>query len=184
VVTIIKNNIGKVIIIIILVVLVVGGILFYQDRQNASSKKELNDATDISNEVEKNNETILNVVNSEITNEIDTEQSTDEDEVPGDMGEYYISIGKWKEFKFNTPVGENGKFKIYAEKAVQASGFSGASAHIYYLREGELYYHNQEEKDVKLASGITDLKKQGEDIIAVKGENAKIYEENQYIQYK
>ena len=104
--------------------------------------------------------------------------------MPGDMGEYYISIGKWKKFEFNTPVGENGKFEIYAEKAFQGSGFSGASSHIYYLREGELYYHNQENNDIKLATGIIDLKKQGEDIIAVKGEGYTIYVENQYIQYE
>lgn len=89
-----------------------------------------------------------------------------------------------QKFEFSTPVGEEGIFEIYAEKAVQATGFSGASAHIYYLREGILYYHNQGDKDTKLASGITDLKQQGEDIIALKGNDAKVYVENQYIQYQ
>ena len=95
------------------------------------------------------------------------------------MAEYYISTEKWKLFTFSTPVGETGKFEIYAEKAEQATGFSGASAHIFYLREGELYYHNESEVDEKLATGITDLKIQGEDVIANKGSNAKILKQNQ-----
>ena len=177
-----KNKIGKIIIFLIVIALIVVGIFVY----NSSHEEEIICTAEGDSAINTtiDNENVTNIVNSEVTNETSENQNVEVDEVPGDMGEYYISIGKWKKFEFNTPVGENGKIEIYAEKAVQARGFSGASAHIYYLREGEVFYHNQEGNDTKLASGIIDLKLQGEDIIAVKGEGATIYVENQYITYE
>lgn len=181
-----KNNISKIVIVLIIIVLIVAGVLIYRNMQEEKQMYGVEEKIEniANNEIIIDNENVINTVNSAITNEVDINQNSDANEVPGDMEEYYISIGKWKKFEFNTPVGEDGKYGIYAEKAVQARGFSGASAHIYYLREGEVFYHNQDGADTKLASGITDLRIQGEDIIAVKGEDAKIYVENQYIQYK
>lgn len=186
-----KSKAGKVVSVMIILILIVAvAVLFYQNTQNKVEietelnelKNEMNQIkeqeNELKNQLSSNNEN--NSVDTQTTNKTDSES----DEGPGDMAEYYISIGKWKKFNFNTPVGETGTFEIYAEKAVQASGFSGASAHIFYLREGDLYYHNQDDNDIKLASGITDLKQQGEDIIAVKGSNAKVYTENAYIQYQ
>ena len=176
-----KNNINKIIIFFIIIALIVVGVVFY----NKEDEKEIICTVDRENVINSAvNEQNIIMPNIEVTNEIDTKPNAEVDEVPGDMGEYYISIGKWQKFEFNTPVGKDGKFEVYAEKAVQARGFSGASTHIYYIREGEVFYHNQDGADTKLASGITDLNIQGEDIIAVKGENYKIYVENQYIQYK
>lgn len=187
-----KSKVGKVVSVMIILVLIGAvSILFYQNTKNKIEvETKLNELKDEINEIREQEKELKNeLASNNVANTMDnqTVTNTDDsepDEVPGDMAEYYISIGKWKEFEFNTPVGETGKFEIYAEKAVQATGFSGASAHIYYLREGDLYYHNEEDKDTKLASGITDLKQQGEDIIAVKGNNAKIYAENSYIQYQ
>ena len=177
-----KNKIGKIIIFLIVIALIVVGIFVYNSRHEEEIICTVDGDSAINTTID--NENLTNIVHSEANNETSTNHNSEVDEVTGDMGEYYISIGKWQKFEFNTPVGENGKFEIYAEKAVQARGFSGASAHIYYLREGEVYYHNQESSDIKLASGITDLKLQGEDIIAVKGEDTKIYVENQYITYE
>lgn len=187
-----KSKVGKVVSVMIILVLIGAvSILFYQNTQNKIEvETKLNELKDEMNEIREQEKELKNeLASNNVANTMDnqTVTNTDDsepDEVPGDMADYYISIGKWKKFEFNTPVGETGKFEIYAEKAVQATGFSGASAHIYYLREGDLYYHNEGDYDTKLASGIIDLKQQSEDIIAVKGNNAKIYTENSYIQYQ
>lgn len=162
---------------IILILILAVGILFYQNTKNKIEvETKLNELEIEMNEIRQEEEILKN----EIVNQVEKDNISNS----ADMSEDDITIKEWKKFEFNTPVGETGKFEIYAEKAVQATGFSGASAHIYYLREGELYYHNQGDTDTKLASGITDLKQQGEDIIAVKGNDAKIYVENLYIQYQ
>jgi len=176
-----KNNITKLIIFLIIIILIIAGIRFFCNKQEEERLCPVNESFVIKEAVNKQN--IIATVN-EVTNEIFVNQNSEVNEVTVDKGADFIATGKWQKFEFNTPVGKDGKYEVYAEKAVQARGFSGASAHIYYLREGEVYYHNQDGNDINLASGITDLKIQGEDIIAVKGENAKIYVENKYIQYK
>jgi len=175
---------------IIFILIVTVCVLFYQNTQNKIQvENKLNELKNEMDELREKEEILENEIANQhgIKEEINNLVETNEisvDEGSEDVEENNVTTGKLKEFKFNTPVGDNGKFEIYAEKAVQATGFSGASAHIYYLREGELYYHNQGDNDTKLATGITDLKQQGEDIIAIKGENTIIYVENQYIQYQ
>ena len=182
-----KSKVRKAISLSIIFILIISvGILFYQNTQNKIEvETKLNELKNEMDELREKEEILENeIVNQHEINNLDNSVKDIPDEALGDAAENNITTGKWKKFNFNTPVGENGKFEINAEKAVQATGFSGASAHIYYLRDGELYYHNQGDNDTKLATGITDLKQQGEDIIAIKGENTIIYVENQYIQYQ
>ena len=119
-----------------------------------------------------------NTINSSATTQETTTQETSNTNTSSNN-----SSNQTQKFTFSTPVGD-GKFEVYAQKAVQATGFAGASAHIFYLKDGELYYHNEAPTDVKLATGITNLTLENQDIIATKGSNAQILVNSQYVQYK
>lgn len=177
-----KTKVGKIVSVITILVLIVAvAVLFYQNTQNKVEVE--NKLSALENEIEQLREEEKEIKNELENQDVNGEIKGEEKSEEKTTGNHTESK-QLKNFKFTTPLGESGEFQITAEKAAQATGFSGASAHIYYLKEEVLYYHNEGAKDVKLATGIIDLKQQGEDIIAVKGTNAKILVENQYIQYQ
>lgn len=97
----------------------------------------------------------------------------------------YKTQNEYKEYKLTTQDGK--EITISANKLVTATGFSGASNHVFYLKEQNLYYRNlstESNKEELLASNITDIFIEGDMVIATKQSNTKIITENNYITYR
>ena len=97
----------------------------------------------------------------------------------------YKTQNGYKEYKLTTQDGKT--ITINATKLVSATGFSGASNHVFYLKEQNLYYRNistENNKEELLASNITDISIEGDSVIATKQSNTKILTENNYITYR
>ena len=181
-----------IVVILLLAVLTLGGMIYQKQKSNSDSK-ELQEKVQILEEkisnlegkqikVEKDDNLINNVndtLASDNTN-IANDTSTTQNQVSVNK-ESNNNNSQLKKYTFYTPVGD-GVFEINADFAIQLSGFAGASAHIFYLIDGDLYYHNTE--DVKLASGILDIGRNNDGkVFANTGKNKKVYVENQYVEY-
>ena len=194
------NNLKKdngislsIVICIVIIILLIGvaGFMYYNNMQIiTNSGAEVEELKEQINQLKQENEKLKDEINAQkqTNNKIEIQESDSSkiaiEKDSTEIEESGNSTGNMQTFKFSTPLEETGVVEIKAEKAVQASGFAGASGHIFYLKNGELFYYNGPETDTQLATGIIDIKKQGEDIIAVKGNNAKIIKQNKYIEYK
>ncbi len=87
-----------------------------------------------------------------------------------------------KEYTFENQMGE--EVKIDANKEVTSTGFAGANNHVFYLQGSDLYYKNiSTGVNELIATGVTDLYLNGEDVTAELGKDGKIVKENNYINY-
>lgn len=92
-------------------------------------------------------------------------------------------IGEDKTYTFENQTGE--EVNIKAEKVVQATGFAGASNHVFYLEGSTLYYEDlAKESKTVLAENINDLYLDGDRVTAKLDKNGKIITENNYIVYE
>ncbi|MDD6323540.1 MAG: hypothetical protein PUA73_02905 [Bacilli bacterium] len=90
-----------------------------------------------------------------------------------------------EEKKEHTVINQEGEeVKITANKTISATGFAGASNHVFYLDGTDLYYTNLANNTKELiATGVTDIYLDGEDVMANLGAGGKILKENDYISY-
>ncbi len=87
-----------------------------------------------------------------------------------------------KDYTITNQEGE--EVKINANKTVTATGFAGASNHVFYLDGSDLYYMDLSQNSKELiATGATDLYLNGEDVTCKLGSDGKVIKENNYITY-
>lgn len=89
---------------------------------------------------------------------------------------------KIQEFIFKDSMGND--VKVEANKVTLATGFSGASNHLYYLRHSDLYYRNLSKgAEEHIATGVTDLYLEKDEVTAKISADGKVLNENNYINY-
>ena len=80
---------------------------------------------------------------------------------------------------------EGEEIKITGEKVVSATGFAGSSNHVFYLKDGSLYYKNITSGTEELiATGVKDLYLDRVEVTAELSDSGEIIKENNYITYK
>ena len=101
----------------------------------------------------------------------------------------YITYKKQNEYKevYKLTTQDSKEIIINADKLVIATGFAGATNHVFYLKGQTLYYRNistESNKEELLAYNINDIFVEGDMVVAAKQSNSKIITENNYITYR
>ena len=160
-----KNNNWKLVLVLAFIIVVVGGIVFIY-HHNIQNDKIFDD---VGKEDNVSGDNDSDVVDDSTEKEQKDEQKADDTQ----------------EYNYITQDGE--EVKVEANKAVEATGFSGASNYKFYLRGTTLYFldasisSNTEEI---LAYNVKDLYLENKEVVAELYSDGEIVKENSYITYK
>lgn len=146
-----------------LLVVILGGLIVWLIWFDGNDKKALDDNKDIKQ---------ADIDNGKVENKREKDENSENSD--------NSSLNK---YTFESQSGDT--VEIKANKQVSATGFAGASNHVFYLKGSKLHYMNLGTGlDEVIAENITDIYLDGEDVVAVLDKNGKVLKENNYITYK
>lgn len=159
---------GLIIIIIVIVIALVCGVYFLYN-SNIDNKTTTKNTLKTEEKIKKEDKENTKTTTQNIEEQQKEEQKQEET----------------KEYNFDTQNGE--EVKVDANKAVSATGFSGASNYKFYLRGTTLYFRDvsiSSNKEEIIAYNVKDLYLENKEVTAELYSDGQIVKENNYITYK